>query len=140
MEQQLRDRLDATVGKGFNYKGKNITIEKYKEVGVTNTVVFTPSPLNFHNHELNDFLDNLFEPVKRERSITEVFVPENKLISFEPTKDNKVIKSTLMDTLEKLKTDPTYLPQAKAICEVTSVMVDIQKNEISMLNLLTKLK
>lgn len=140
METEIKNRLDAIVGKTFNYKGKNITIERYKEVNHVNTVVFTPIPMNFLNTELAEFLDNLFEPTKREALNTEVLIPQNKLVAFEPTKNNQIIQRTLLETLEKIKADPTYLPQAKAICEVTSVMIDLQKNEISMLTILNKQK
>lgn len=140
MELSIKSKLDNILGKTYNYKGKNISIEKYKEVGGTNTVIFTPTPINLLNSEVEEFLNNLFDPIKREIAVTEVFVPQSKLISFEPTKENRVMKDTLLATLEKLKNDPNYLPQAKAICEVTSVMVDLQKNEIQMLNILNKMK
>lgn len=140
MQQEIIEKLNEIVGKTFNYKGKNITIDKYKEVGVTNTVIFAPSPMNFLNSEIPAFLESLFDPTIKEKTDVQVLVPKKELVLFEPTKENSVIKETLMDTLKKLKEDPNYLPQAKAICEVVGVMVDVQKNEIQMLSVLNKFK
>lgn len=140
MNQEIITRLEATIGNSYHYKGKNITIEKYKIVGIVNVVVFTPAPINFLASEIEDFLDNLHDEVKREVAAAEVLVPQSKLVSFEPTRENKIIKDTLLATLQKLQDDPGYLAQAKAICEVTSVMVDLQKNEIQMLTVLSKMK
>lgn len=140
MALDLKSKLDEIVGKTYNYKGKNITIDKYKQINGTNTVIFIPQPLNFLNHEVQDFLDNLYEPIIKEKSETEVLIPQQKLVSFEPTRENKEIKSTLLATLEKLKTDPGYIPQATAICDVVNQMVSLQRNEIQMLNVLSKIK
>lgn len=140
MQQEIIEKLNEIVGKTFNYKGKNITIDKYKEVGVTNIVIFAPSPMNFLNSEISGFLDSLFDPTIKEKTEVQVLVPKKELVLFEPTKENTVIKETLMDTLKKLKEDPLYLPQAKAICEVVGVMVGVQKNEIQMLSILNKFK
>lgn len=140
MQPEIKARLETTIGNTYNYKGKNITIEKYKVVGVVNVVIFTPAPINFLASDIEDFLDNLHDAVKREVGPAEVFIPESKLVSFEPTRENKIIKETLLATMLKLQTDPGYLAQAKAICEVTSVMVDVQKNEIQMLTVINKMK
>lgn len=138
--QEIADKLNSLVGKTFNYKGKNITIEKFKVLSTGNTVVFTPNPMNFLNNEIPDFLDNLFEPTHKEATEAQILVPNKELAVFDPTKENTVIKSALMDTLKKVSESAEYLPQAKAICDVVGVMVDVQKNEILMLGMINKYK
>jgi len=140
MEAELIKRLDDIVGKEFNYNGKNVTIDRYKVVNSTNVVVFFPQPKNLLISEVSDFLDSLFDPLEKERTETQVMIPKQQLVTFEPTKENSQIKSTLLETLEKVKTDPTYLPQASAICDVVGQFVAIQKNEIQMLSLIKKIK
>jgi hypothetical protein len=140
MTTEIRNQLDALLGKEFNYKGKIIIIERYKEVGGTNTVVFTPKPLNFLNSEIPEFLEDLYDPSYKAKNEAQVFVPKKELVTFEPTAENKVIKATLMETLEKVKNDPTYIPQAKSVCEVVGSLIDIQKNEIQMLGIINKFK
>ena len=140
MDKATTLRLDAIVGKTFNYKGKNITIEKYKLVNSTNTVIWAPTPMNLWNNEVPEFLDNLFEPTTKPTTAKQVLVPENKLIVFEPTAENQTIKATLLETLAKVKNDATYIPQAKAVCEVVNSLIDVQKNEIQMLGIINKYK
>jgi hypothetical protein len=140
MTTETISKLDAIVGKTFNYKGKNVTIDKYKLVGGTNVVVFMPSPINFLNSEINDFLDSLFDPIEKVKTEAQILVPKNELLLFEPTAENKKIKETLLATLEKVRDNAAYIPQAKAVCEVVNSFVDVQKNEIQMLGIINKYK
>jgi hypothetical protein len=141
MTAELKQKLDEIVGKIFNYKGKNINIEKYKDVNGTNVVIFADGrPMNFLTNEVEPFLDALLDPLEKEKTETQVMVPKKEMITFEPTKDNTQIKSILMDTLQKIKDDPKYIAQASSICEVVGQMVAIQKNEIQMLGIINKFK
>ena len=140
MTTETISKLDAIVGKTFNYKGKNITIDRYKEVNSTNTVVFAPQPMNFLNSEIPEFLNNLYDPIGTPKTAAQVLVPKKELVLFEPTAENKTIKETLLATLQKVKDDPLYIPQAKAVCEVVNSLIDVQKNEILMLGIINKYK
>lgn len=139
MNPQTEQRLDELVGKTVNYKGKNVIIEKYKKVS-SNTVVFMPNPHNFLTSELEAFLDSLCEPTAQNKTEVQIAVPKKELLTFEPTKENATIKATLLETLEKIKTDPSYIPQAASICNVVNQMILIQKNEIQMLGMINKFK
>ena len=137
MNEDIKTRLEATVGKQFSYKGENIRIDRYKFVNFANTVIFTDRrPMNFLNSEVQDFLDDLCEPVAKEMTPTQVALPKNELSVFEPTKENEVVKATLLETLAKVKDDPAYIPQAEAVCGVVSQIVNVQKTEIQMLKIL----
>ena len=140
MKTEITEKLDAIVGKEVNYKGKNITIEKWKLVNGVNIVIYTPSPLNFLESEITEFLESLYEPITKEKKVTEVLVPKNELVHFESTSDNKIIKESLMDALQKVKDNPEYINQAKSVCEIVNSMVNIQKNEIQMLSIINKYK
>jgi hypothetical protein len=142
MTPELKQKLNLIVDKTFNYKGKNITIEKYKVLdNGMNVVIFADGrPMNFLINEINIFLEELYNPVVKEEKKLQVSVPEKGLITFEPTKENATIKATLMDILQKVKEDPTYIPQANSICDVVSQMVAIQKNEIQIINIANKFR
>lgn len=140
MKTETINKLDEIVGKTFFYKNKNITISNYKIVGSTNVVVFCPQPINLLFSEVESFLDNLLEPSVKEITETQISVPKKEMVTFEPTKENQKIKETLLETLDKIKTDPNYIPQANAICEVVSQMVSLQKNEIQMIAIINKFK
>jgi hypothetical protein len=96
--------------------------------------------MNFLNSEIEEFLDSLFEPVEKAKTETQILVPKKELLLFEPTAENKTIKETLLATLQKVKDDSTYIPQAKAVCEVVNSLIDVQKNEIQMLGIIIKYK
>ena len=140
MNTALENRLNAIVGKPFNFKGKNVVVEKYKLVSGTNCVVFMPGPHNFLISEIDAFLDALFDPTEKDKTEVQIVVPKQELITFEPTKENAIVKATLLDTLERIKTDPGYLPQAREICNVVNQIVLVQKNEIQMLGMINKFK
>jgi|SRR5690554_1768341 len=139
MIEDLKEKLDNIVSKTFNYKGKDVEITKYKFVNGTNAVVFMNGrPVNFLLSEIPEFLNELHHPLGKETTPSQVVLPKNELLVFEPTKENQVIKQTLLETLTKLKEDKEYIPQAQAICEVVNQVVNVQKTEIQMLNILTK--
>jgi hypothetical protein len=44
------------------------------------------------------------------------------------------IKGVLFDTLEKVKSDKAFIPQANAICNVVTQMINVQKLEMQLKN------
>ena len=137
MNLDIKNKLDAIVGKSFNYNGENIKIEKYKEVNLSNTVIFTDRrSINFLNSEIPEFLENLYQPLEKKVEENQVLLPKHELSVFEPTKENGIVKATLLETLQKVKEDPSYIPQAEAVCAVVSQIVNVQKTEIQMLKIL----
>lgn len=139
MEKETINKLESIVGKNFSYKGKNIEILKYKPVGGTNVVIFMPSPKNFLESELENFFDELGSPLEEELKLNQVAIPEKKLQVFEPTKENETVKATLLETLQKVKEDKNYIPQAQAICGIVNQIVSVQKTEIQMIDLANKI-
>lgn len=152
---EFEQKLEQIVGKTFFYKGNDVKIDKYKSISSgSNYVVFVDGrPINFLPGEIDFFLSELCDPLGREKKKTEILVPidleKNKtevsvpvraLAAFEPTKENAEIKKTLLEVLEKVKSDPGYIDQAKSVCGVVNQFVQIQKNEIQMLNTLEKFR
>lgn len=137
-----RNNLNKVIGIPYSYQGKNITIERYKEVGGTNVVIFANGQVlkNLLYHEIDSFLESLCSPIFKETKPQQILIPEQKLKVFEPTKENESIKATLMETLEKVKSDPNYIPQAQAVCNVVGQIVAIQKTEIQMIQILQSKK
>lgn len=136
----FKEKLDSIVNKTFSYRNENVTITKYKPVNGTNTVIFlNHRPKNLLNNELEMFFNELLDPaIKNNSFVPNIEVPKENVISFQPTKDNETLKQTLMETLKKVKDDATYIPQANAVCNVVSQMVNIQKEELKMIQMLRK--
>jgi hypothetical protein len=44
------------------------------------------------------------------------------------------VRNVLLETLEKVRIDKSYIPQANAICNVVAQMINIQKLELSIKN------
>lgn len=136
MTQELKQKLDSIVGKEFFYQEKRIKIERYKEVGGTNVVIFMPHARNFYINELNDFINSL--KLAPQKQTPQIKVQNAEVQIIEPIKEYDVIKSTLLSTLEKVKEDKNYIPQAKAVCGVVSEMVNVVKTEIQVLKMIQK--
>ncbi|WP_026730182.1 hypothetical protein [Flavobacterium denitrificans] len=60
--------------------------------------------------------------------------------NYKPTKENIIVKETLMDMLKKVAANPSAIPQAKAVCDIANTMVNIQKNEIQLIQMVNKSK
>lgn len=139
MIDELKHRLDAIVGDQYNYKGNNVTVDKYKFVGGTNVVIFlNDRPHNLLLHEVDDFLSDLSEPVIVSKPGLTVALPKRETIVYEPTKESESVKASLMEVLQKVKEDPSYIPQAKAVCDVVNQIVNVQKTEVQMLEIIAK--
>jgi hypothetical protein len=129
MLQKLIDLID----KEFEYKGKNITIIKVKYVG-TSFVVFTNrQTMNFFENEVEPFINELQEvKIKTPKIYTPMEITPKEEVKGIAVTSN--IKQTLLDTLEKVKTDKDYIPQSNAICNVVSQMINVMKVELQILN------
>jgi len=60
--------------------------------------------------------------------------------NYKPTKENVQVKEALMSMLAKVSASPSAIPQAKAVCDIANTMVNIQKNEIQMIQMVNKIK
>lgn len=143
MTQETFDKVEALVGREFNYQGKNIIIDKYKEVSGTNIVFFDNKGMVIKNifiNELDQFIDNLFQPLNKALEKNHIAVHENKLLVFNPIKENETIKQTLLDTLQKVKTDKEYIPQANAVCSIVDQMIKVQKVELDLFRMVNQKK
>jgi hypothetical protein len=143
MTQETIDKAQALMGREFNYKGKNIIIARFKEVSGTNLVFFDSKNrliTNILGSEIDHFIENLFQPLDKDLHQTQVAIPQNKLVVFEPIKENETIKQTLLDTLQKVKNDKEYIPQANAVCSIVDQMIKVQKVELDLFRMVNQKK
>ena len=152
----MQERLDLLIDKKFNYKDKIITITKWKRVGTTYVVFTDKQTYNFFENEIDLFIEQL-QPVrvKLKEGVLEKRQLELKNVSIQVKKDelnpNKMeekeknivpiqeennlnIRSILFETLEKVRVDKNYIPQANAICNVVAQMINVQKIEMQLKN------
>jgi hypothetical protein len=147
----MQQKLNLLIDKKFNYKDKIITITKWKRVGTTYVVFSDKQTYNFFESEIDLFIDNLIPVrVKLKEGVLEKRQLELKNVSIQVTKDelnpNKMeeneknivpiqendLSVILLDTIQKVQKDKTYINQANAICNVVSQMINIKKLELQL--------
>jgi hypothetical protein len=143
MTEQLKIRTEEILEKKhFCYKNQNITVDKIKDVNGSNIVVFIDNrPRNFFISEYEKFLDELSDPKPPKENYAlspKIEVEKSEMMSFEPTKENSQIKIALLDALKLVKEDPKFIDQANAICNIAGQMINLQKEEIKMLQLIRR--
>lgn len=119
----MESKLDALVGKEFFYKDKNILITKWKKVAVSYVVFTSSQTYNFFETEIDNFILEL----KDKKEVKELLAPKKTDII---SPESKTLSETLLETLNMVKTDRNYIPQANAICNIVSQLINIQKIEL----------
>lgn len=149
MIQQLKE----LIGRKFSYKDKEILIKNVKKVSSVYVVLTDSKTYNFYESEVLFFLKEIIElpRVKLKEGVLEKRQFELKNVSIQvkkyelnpnkmEEKEKKIvpiqetnlnIRNVLFDTLERVRTDKSYIPQANAICNVVTQMINIQKLELS---------
>ena len=147
----MQQKLNLLIDKKFNYKDKIITITKWKRVGTTYVVFSDKQTYNFFESEIDLFIDNLLPVrVKLKEGVLEKRQLELKNVSIQVKKDelnpNKMeeneknivpiqendLSVILLDTIQKVQKDKTYINQANAICNVVSQMINVKKLELQL--------
>lgn len=148
----MQQKLNLLIDKKFNYKDKIITITKWKKVLNSTYVIFTDKQTyNFFESEIDLFIEQL-QPVrvKLKEGVLEKRQMELKNVSIQVKKDelnpNKMeeneknivpiqesdLSVILLDTIQKVQKDKSYINQANAICNVVSQMINIKKLELQL--------
>lgn len=152
MIQQLKE----LIGRKFSYKDKDILIKNVKKVSGVYVVLTDNKTYNFFESEVPFFLKEIVEVprVKLKEGVLEKRRLELKNVSIQEKKHelntNKMennekniapiqetninVRNVLLETLEKVRSDKSYIPQANAICNVVAQMINIQKLELSIKN------
>lgn len=148
--------LKELIGRKFSYKDKEILIKNTKRVSGVYVVITDKKTYNFFESEVPFFLREIVEipRVKLKEGVLEKRQLELKNVSIQEKKHelntNKMennekniapiqeanlnVRNVLMETLDKVRTDKSYIPQANAICNVVAQMINIQKLELSIKN------
>lgn len=132
MNQIIKNQLEELIGEEVSYKGQNILIEKYKELQGLIVVRTNSRSYNFRPSEIQEcFLDLIGEKIEG-KTFTPTSIDKK---SFVAPEENASIKSALLEVLNKVKTDANFVPQAKAVCQITDAMVKVHKAEMEMYKL-----
>jgi hypothetical protein len=147
------EQLKELIGRKFSYKDKEILIKNIKKVSGVYVILTDNKTYNFFESEVPFFLKEIVEVPrvklkegvleKRQLELKNVSIQEKKLELNTNKMDNNEknivsiqedslnVRNVLMETLNKVRTDKSYIPQANAICNVVAQMINIQKLELS---------
>jgi hypothetical protein len=126
----MRSELKELIGRKFFYKGKNITIQDVKFVGLNSVIRTNVQSYNLLDSEIERFLSEIKEINIKETKM-EVEKPKQDFLS-DPN-SNFSITRTLIETIQRVKDDKEYIGQANAICNITSQLINIKKLELMQL-------
>lgn len=128
---EIQKKLDSLVGESWLYNGRVVEVKginrndgQIRIVNQGNTIIF---PEEKAEEKMEEFL-----PVEHEKE----GAGEEKLALQVFQKDGQQMESLedlLMENIQKIKKDPEYLPQAKAITNNVNSLLNINKQKIQML-------
>lgn len=126
------NKLKELIGKSFLYKGIEITINDVKLVATTYVVKTNKRAYNFFENEVDMFISELknvpIQVKKHELKANKMEQNEKNIVSIQQTDLSQI----LLDTIEKIQNDKEYVPQANAICNVVTQMINVKKLEIQL--------
>jgi len=132
----MEEKLNQLIGKEYKYKDKLIIIKRWGIVN-TNVIIYTDKQTyNFYESEIDEFINELqLIRVKLKEGVLEK--RQNELKNMENTPNIRTVSNEstdlsviLLDTIQKVQKDKTYINQANAICNVVSQMINIKKLEL----------
>jgi hypothetical protein len=132
------EQLKELIGRKFSYKDKEILIKNVKKVSGVYVILTDQKTYNFFESEVPFFLKEIVEvprvklkPEAIEKRKMELANKESEISNAKVYVNNFDINSVLIETIEKVRKDKTYVQQANTICNVVTQMINIQKLELS---------
>jgi hypothetical protein len=130
--------LKELIGRRFSYKDRDILIKNVKKVNGVYVVLTDNKTYNFFTSEVSFFLKEIVEiprvkvkPEALEKRKMELSNKQSEKPTTQIDSQTYDIKSVLIETIEKVRIDKTYVQQANTICNVVTQMINIQKLELS---------
>lgn len=124
--------LEKMIGNTYEYEGRKHLIYEIRTKGNIASLVTDKDVIELPLDGLDDYLDDF------------VFIKSNQLIKSPEilemvTSTGSVygqLQTTLLDSIEKIKSDKNYVEQAQAINETVKQIIDMEKVKIQTLQLL----
>jgi hypothetical protein len=146
----MQEILNRLLQKQFDYKGKLIVIKSWKKVNSVYVVISDKRTYNFYESEIIDFVNSLQEVrvklkegvlEKRQKELNQKKMENEKIEkaegakevvdsdfnSAEFKKEDFDIKEVLYQAIRDVKANKEYIPQANAICNITTQIINLKK-------------
>ncbi len=119
------------IGRTVLYFGKEITIKDIKPIGDDLfQVVTTNRAFNLRSSEIRKEFLPIETEIERADSLTLY-----RGIQLE-SKEMGSLADTLLDTIERVRTDKTYIDQAQSINETAKTLIDLKRAQIELIRLI----
>lgn len=126
MNTTKTEKLDAAMGSHWRKDGTTYFFDHWILEGIYVTIFTDIEKINFPAPDTLVKLSE-FTKVKVENGITKPAAAPGIITQ---TDTLKLLKDTLLQNIEKVKTDKSYIPQAKSINESVGKLVDLAKVEV----------
>lgn len=138
--KRLADQLQKMVGNSYRYNGKDLKVIALVKNGVHFELDTDSGRIKIPlTSTVDDF--RKFVPMESASS-PEKEKPSMALIVTSPGSGGGIekIKQTVFETIEKIKAEPSYLPQANAINANINTLINLGKLELEAIRLAKKLE
>lgn len=130
----IENKLDDYIGKTWMYRGRNIFIKGFKIDGDTAILLTKSQPVVTPLSKLDETLGEMLESDDDDTN-------EKMMQLFTGNKGNMTnLESVLMDNINKVKSDPKFLGQAKQINSDVNAILKIQKTKLEIVKEMRKNK
>ena len=137
-------QLQNIIGRTLKHKGSKLFFKEFKQISSGKIIIITATiTLSFFETQIPEFLESLEEVEEKltpkikpmETSPATQVTQQKKEIPeiYQPSAESKELKETLMEALRNVKSNKEYIEQSKQLCNIASVMVQIQKQEFEMI-------
>jgi len=124
----IKDKLNSMIGNMYNYRGRQLTIQGWSSYDGIIEILNNGHAIQINKSDINKALKE-FKTVNNPAGNGALPVKTEKL---EPIED------ILINTIDKLKKEPGYVEQAKAINSSVTNLINIQKLKLQMLKEIRK--
>ncbi len=127
----LNEKLDKMIGNSYLYQGRRHKILRTRTNGDTVEIATDRDWLAFPKENAHKALSE-FLPAAEERAVTISALAGNGKM--------EKIAATVFDNIDKLKSDPAYIDQARAINDSIKTMVEVAKLELEIVKMRAKME
>lgn len=126
------DRLKRMIENTYQYEGKKIKVLDVKEESKFGILQTDGGAIKISLEDIDEEL-SFFSLIKTNELARNPVLME--MISQSGSMYGE-LQNTLLDTIEKIKTDKEYIPQAQAINETMKSIIDLEKVKVQTLQLM----
>jgi hypothetical protein len=134
-------KLDNLIDNTFVKDKKKFTVKAYKQVNSLIVVLTDNGSFNFFEKEVDTFIEKL-EPIEMATKSNFNLVPPPKTpkepqppapILYQKTRTHQKLEDSINAMIDKVMSDKTAIPQATAICNLTNTMINLEKQQLSLI-------